>query len=824
MEIIRDIKFIFRLFIKYRGSSVLGIVVLGLGLGMSITMFSLIKGVMWSAPQVADGKSMVLLKWANDRRRANFNDKLSSLEYAILQDQAKNLEDVIAYFEFSPAVYIPQGGAPATRYQMARVTDSFFEVVATKPLLGQVVNDDNSWFRRTGSVVISYRVWQEQFGGLSDVVGKMMQINGMPRIVIGVMPPEFHFPSNNDVWVLLKFREEARKQHALKVIGVRKVGVSIAQVNTELYSLSNQIREQYPDTNRDRTKMTAEPYNSSFVGKNLKAVLLLICIASLLVFVVACANVSNLLMMRVSRRQNELAVRKILGAGRHKIVMQVILEGLLFSIGGAVAGLLMSYLGSRYIWALFLQNYNTAPYWWSMAIDWQVYLFAVLIMLLAMIFSSFTPAIRVIAKQSTVALQENTRTLSGVFIGNIAKGFVAVQVMCLTILMVFTFLLVFLLHYLTDWDLSFDPNKILTAKIQLNQSAGFESGESLDRFYDNVVRDLQALPGINGAAFSGGRGGILTSSKQFEIEGDNTMQVAGLPYAGSNIVSNSFFDVFDLQATAGRLFLGTDIESSQKVAVVNQHFVDAYFPGERALGERVRVYRPTSELEILSHNRFRTEWMTIVGVVPNIQHKLLPGEKSVDRAEIYIPVKQRRTRGLWLLVKAAGNIKDWIKPTSEIIYKYAPTLAPNKQYQTVQNLFDIVDSELKAMTKVVTLFAIVALIISLAGLYGVISFTSLLQRREFGVRSALGASSGRIFELVFRRGAWLMVIGLLPGIVAAIIFGSTLKQNLGVMNLPVMMPSHLVGIGVVIVAGIIAISVPAIRAMRASTSEALRVD
>ena len=825
MSILRDTKFVFRLFLKNSGSSLLGVTVLGLGLGMSITIFALVNGILWSSPKVTDGENLVRLRWANEQQQLRFDDRFTHAEYSLISQYVKSLRLFTAYSEQKIALYYPGSGASTQRYQLVRVKENFFEHVATKPLLGRVLNDSDFSEGSGGvrSVILSYGVWQEQFSGLRDALGKRVFLSGMEYVVVGVMPPKFRFPSNKQLWVSLR---DGGSQSArfLNLFGVLNKDWSRDKSEAELEILAKRLEEKYPDSNRGRSKIIVEPYNLSFVDGNLRTVLQLLSVASLLVFIVACANVSNLVMVRVSRRQHELVVRKTLGASRYQIIIQVILEGFLFSVGGLVVGLVLNLIGARFVWSMFQQSFATAPDWWNMTLDWKVYLFAVIVMLAAIATSSLMPAIRALTRQSNNVLQENAKNLSGLFVGKIAKGFVAVQIMCLTVLMVMSLLMALLLHYLTDWDLPFNPNQILTARIQLNTPAGFTTNESIDRFYDDVTRELQALPGVKSVGFSFHDGGILQSPRQFIIEGEINKLESETNYAGANIISNGFFKVFDMQPILGRLFLETDVDTSQKVAVVNQHFVDAYFKNKNPLGKRLRVYRPASVREVLYHDKRQTDWMVIVGVVPNIQRKLLPGEQSADLAEIYIPVKQRRARNLPLLLRVDGDIKDWIKPTRQIIHNQAPLLAPNGKFQTVQNFFDGTNSTLNAMAKVVTLFGVAALIITVVGLYGLVSFTTLLQRREFGIRSALGGDSNRIIELVFKRAAWLLSFGLFAGIAVATAISNELTQSLGVMNLPVNMPSHLIGIGIVIAVSLIAIAIPALQAARVSPNEALRAD
>ena len=824
MNLISDIKFVIRLFIKYPSSSLMGIALLGLGLSMSITMFSLVRGILWSSPQVGNSERMVRLEWVNDRQKADFLGYMSRLEYDLIQPRVQSFDTVIGFSGQQTALYYAGSSLSIKRYDLARVSTNFFQALNVEPLLGRTLGDVDGFRNAELTVVISYDVWQEQFGGLKDAIGKAVLLNGVSYSVVGVMPPGFLFPLDKQLWVNWNIFDASKKSRYIDIIGVLKEGVSKTQAEVELESFSKQLQQKHPLEYEYHNKIVIKPYNSSFVDSDLRAILELLSIASLLVFVVACANVSNLVMVRISRRQHELTIRKILGAHRYQIVLQVMLEGLLFSIGGLIVGFVLSISFGPYIWTMFQKSHTSIPYWWGMTNDWRVCLFAVVITLVSIVTSSLAPTIRAVTRQFIGIIQEGARTLSGIFVGNITKVFVAVQIMCLTVLMVVAFFMMVVLDYFTDWDLPFDPNQILTVSLQLNSTAGFSTDQSVDQFYDNVLKELKVLPGVNSVGFSFHEGGIMPLLKIFKIEGRKISKDLNSNYIGSNIVTNGFFDVFGMQPVKGRFFLNSDIEATNKVAVVNQHFVDAHFAGKNPIGKRIQVFRPGGVREISNYKSLWTDWITIVGVAPNIQRKLLPGEQSGDFDEIYMPIKQRRVRGTWLLLNAQGDINDWIEPARRIIHKHAPLLAPKGQYQSVQEVFDKVNSVFKVLTEVVILFGIAALIITVVGLYGLISFTTLLQRREFGIRSALGASGRNVVAMVLKRAVWILGLGLAAGVGIATIISGVLKQNLNVMNLPVEIPSHFIGISIVIVTSVMAIIVPAWQVARVPPNEALRFD
>ena len=802
----------------------LGIMVLGFGLSISISMFTLVKGTIWALPGVENSEQMMYLRWGNDKQLSFFLHRLNSIEYNWINQKAKSFQTVFGTISQIVALYNPDSEAFAKRYEAVQVSESFFQAIGVNAILGRVLGKQDMLPNGAHAVVISYAVWQEQFGGLRDAIGRTVLINGVSHSVVGVMPPGFHFPWNKELWLGWRNSHVDEKPHNIRTVGVLKDGVSQDQVDTEMQELSISLRKKYLFSYKDRTQLVAEPYNHSFIKPKLRSVLQILSLVAMLVFIITCANVSNLILVRVSKRQHELAIRQVVGASRLQIIRQVLLEGLFFSVGGLVVGLLINMLGARFIWFVFQQSYGNTPYWWSMRLDWDVYLFAIAIMFASIVTSSVLPAIRATMKSSGVLIKEAANTLSGQFIGNIAKIFVAVQVMCVTTLTIISLLMVLLFHYFTDWQLSFDAKNTLAARLQLNSTAGFPSIESIGRFYDEVATDLKSLPAVKDVAFAFQSGGEVGMPRKFEIKGRYATKSLYQANVSANIVSPGYFSVFAMRPISGRLLLETDDDSSDKVVVVNQHFVDAFFNGSNPLGKSIRVYRPGGRRGNPIYSSQWTNWMRVVGVVNNAQRKLLPGESSVNHAEVYIPIQQRRVRSFWLLVNVHGQAGDWVKSTSQIIQDHAPLLAPKRLYPSLQEMYDEKNRLLGTITTVVVCFGIVALVVTIVGLSSLIAFTTLLQQREFGIRVALGATSDEIIALMFRRTALLLASGLVLGFSVATVISGIIKQNMNAMELPVELPSCLLGMSVVLIACILAIAVPVIQALRVSPGDSLRVD
>ena len=802
----------------------LGIVVLGVGLGMSLTMFALVNGVVWTSPNIEDGKELVCINWGGVNSSTTIGSRFGFREYKLLKNnKLKSFKWLAGYRPFQVAIKNPRGAVFTERYDGAHVTNSYFTNITAKPLLGRLLHEEDGLRGAKPVALLSYTVWQQHFMGLRDVIGKKVILNGISHTVVGVMPRGFKFPADTHVWAQFGSSASRTDVHNLVLFGELENNVPVAQAEQEIITILEPLAERHPELYRERHKVKIGSFNLSYIPLRMQIMFKALSICALLVFVVACANVSNLIMVRIAKRRDELLIRNIMGAGNYQIIQQTMLEGLMYSLAGTIIGYIIYALVSKTVWSIIEQSFFVVPYWWSMSLDWEVHVFAVFAMSLSTVISSLLPAIRSLRFRERPMLRNDIRTGSGLIVGKLSKPLITIQIICSTVLLGIALMMIFIVHYITDWKLPFNPRQILTTNVQLNLTAGFESASQINQFYNGVIKDIQVLPGVKSAGFSFHEGGIIHTKREFKIRGQSTELHEKEWNAATNIVSNSFFGVFDMQAVLGRLFLNSDTSTSEKVAIVNQYFVNTYFAGKNPLGSQIRVHKPGGKRQLQKNTAPWTDWMTIVGVVPNIQRRLLPGERADDFAKIYIPVQQRSGRGLWLLVKMGGNVIEVVNPIRQIIHDHAPLLAPKSPIQTLQSRFDKLNRSLNTLGEIIAVFGAVSLLMTVAGLYGLISFITLQQRREFGIRSALGAARSKVIWLVLQKILWQLLFGLVVGGAISIFSGYVLREKLAVLNIPFINASYVIGIGIVVAACFIAVSMPAFSATKVPPSEALRV-
>ncbi len=830
MSFFNDTRFTLRLFYKNTISSFMGVSVFGLGLAMSITMFTMVKGFLWTSPNVRDGGQLVSVEWLKDEANQDFEADPIITDYEYIKENSKSFKELAAFQFLFWALNNPDGDAYTARYPQAKVSTNFFDIAPVRPILGRLPSKEDIKPGGSNAVAISYSIWQEQYGGAAEVLGATAILNGESYIIVGVLPAGYEFPVMQESWILADWKDvrsrPREKQPSVEMFGILKDGVSTKEAEIELNNLAAQLARLYPETNEHYSRFIIKPYAEEFVGDEMKQVLLILLLCSVLVFLIACANVSNLVLARVSKRQQELAIRSGLGASRIHLMGMVLLDGAVMAVGGLIVGILIALWSSRYLWEVIDGKMPFRPEWWNMDIDMSVMLFAAFMMFMSVLISSLFPALRVVAKQNNALLKDDTRTSSSLFIGRLSKVLISIQVTFSTVLLITALTMVLTSSYVANPKLPYDPEKIMTTRMQMNVKAGFESIESVHNFYDDLIATVSALPNVETAGLSYKFAGFFPARRPFEIFGQEPDRAEDLPKVNTNIINTSYFDVYKAEPVSGRFFSLTDTESTEYVCVVNQHFVKHFFPGENPIGKRIRVKNAgtAQELQNIQRDSPWTEWMTVVGVAPNLQQRPVPGEPIHRYAEIYIPTKQRPSRGMNLLVHAKRDVLDVIEPVRKIVQRKAPLLAPQSEFESVADVLERANSGIQITTNLITVFGVAALFMASIGLYALISFTTQQKIREFGIRMALGASAQAIIKLVFRKNLLQIVIGLILGMAAGVAISSVLKKVFDAANLPVAVPAFSIAITIVMVASAVAILIPALRAASIEPNKSLKQD
>ena len=807
----------------------MAILVMAVGTGVAITMFAFVNGVLWSSLDLGEERRFWHIEWTG-KNKAVAPIGIHPLDYEVLKKESKSFDKLIGFRWNSQGVRNPSGDSHAINYVAALVETDFFDLIEEQPMLGRSFIAEDASSGQEDKIVISHSLWRDQFAASEDAIGASLLVGGKLRTVVGIMPPEFYFPDEVDVWIATNwtaFRENGRSGGLGRVwiVGVLADGVSAAQAKVELDTIGARLAQEYPDTNEGLVSVQIEPYVTWYAkgggGDSFETVCYALLFCALLVLGVASANVFNLNIARTATRTAELSIRKAMGAKRAHIVSQVMLDGFILTSIGAIGGVLLAGWSLKLVWAKFVQQ-RWIPYWWHMDLDTRVILFVVFIVVVSVFASSLIPGLR--ASRSSVAenLKDDARTSSGLFIGALSKLVLGFQVVVTGVLAFVSVVMVIAWINMRVRDLPFDPERILTANIDLNAYFIGKNAEDRRQFVDAFKQRLEEYPGIERVAFSSQPGGGITvgvggtRNRLIEVEGEVYRSEEEMLRARVNVVSNGFYEVFDVEPLIGRSLSNLDTFEGQKVCTVNKAFADYYWSDENPIGKRIRV---------IGVSGVPSEYRTVIGVMPNVTPQPKSGENLLERGFVKIMVPFSQVSGGWqnVIIKSSGDPLRSVEPMRQVMRELVPELVFGSRTLSLKSL---IDQQFAARDLVFSMFGVfgaVSLVLGVVGLYAVMSFTTRQRFREFGIRMALGAHGGLIVKAVLTRGAILLIAAGVLGLGCGHVVSSALKSFAQVDQLELEMAYPIV-IGILLLGTLISMGVPAWRASRISPTQALRVE
>ena len=798
-----------------------GIVVLtfALGIGANSAVFSVVNAVMLRPlpfPQPQNLAMLLLYDMHAGAAEINEDQTCSYPDFADWRSQNRVFEQMAVYTNNS--VTTLTDGGEATHVQGEAVSANLFSILRVQPILGRgfLPNEDEPGNR---VVILSHAFWQGRFGGDPGIIGKALTFNGEKFEVVGVMPDRFEFPLGKfspEVWTTMSMLRESkdgakpmteqRGNDFLKCVARLKPNVSLDQAQANVDTISATLRQQYPDSNTN-VGVKVVPLARAIVGDAHPA-LLMLCAMAGCVLLVACVNVVNLLLARSVSRQKEISIRTALGAGRWHIIKQLLSESVLLSVAGGVIGLMIA------IWALdsvkaFLPA--NIPRIGEVAPDLRVLAFTALVSLGAAVLAGLLPAWRASHPNITGTLNENARGSSeGVHSGRTRAVLVVVEIVLALVLLASAGLLVQSFLRLQKVHPGFDPANVVTARVALPNS-GYSKPEQAGEFFEKMLANVSTSPGINSAA---GAWWIPLSGSEivftFDIE-DRPLPKAQQPNAQVNVVTADFFKTVRVPLLRGRDFTVHDDRNAPRVAIVTESFAKEFFPGEDPVGKRIT---PNGSADPGDPTKCE-----IVGVVGDL-HLISLG--AAPKPQIYLPEEQFGLGMMSIFVRSQmsqsslmATLRQAIDQIDKDVPVYRMRALPDYLSQS------IAQPRLNAM--LVGLFALIALLLAAAGIFGVMSYSVTQRTQEIGIRLALGAQRYDVLRLVVGQGMRFVGVGLILGLIG--VFACTrLLQSLlfgvGATDLPTMFVMTVILTAVAFVACLL----PARRATLVDPVQALRAE
>jgi predicted permease len=807
---LQDIRYGLRMLRRSPSFALAAIVTLGLGIGVNTAVFSVVNAIVLRPLPVRDGDRIVVIASQGASSRT-----LRGVSFEDLQDYRRATEDLfedIAGYSVGFLGLAPDGSEPQ-RVLVTWVTGNYFQLLDIRPTLGRLIGADEGTPGRIDQVVVlGHSTWQRRFAGDPSVVGRSVRVNGRLCTIVGVAPPDFSGTfafSESELYLPLNWQSgegfDDRRDRGLHAIARLRASVTIENAQAAANVVAERLALQYPDSNahqgiRVLPERLARPEEDQFRTNALGAVIMLAMV--ILVMIIAAVNVTNLLLARAASRQRELAIRAALGAGRGRLVRQLITESLVLALLGGGAGVL---LGTWVAGALATMRLpGDLPVLFDFRLDGRVLAYALTVAMLTGLLVGLASAVRV-PTANPDRMFRGSREGSPTHRHRIGGFLVVAQISCCFVLLSMAGAFVRSLSEAERADLGFRPEGVLNVHMDVGQ-LGYSEAQGR-AFFDEVDRRVRSIPGVQNVSFAFTIPmGYVRVRTAIEAEGqpvDDDSHVS----AGQNLVSAEYFETMGIPIGRGRSFRRADNELSRPVAVVNQRLADMLWPGQDPLGRRLRTPGPDSY------------WIEVVGVANTGKYQFLFEE---PQPYLYVPIAQAYT-GLRVL-----HLRASIPPAAlaSVAEREIKGLAPDLPLYDVQSMAQALGSGLgffpvRVGAIAVAAFGLLAFALAIVGLYGVTSYLASQRTHEIGVRIAIGATQQQIVRLVLANGVTLVVLGVAAGM-AMTLAGSRIVDRFlfGVsMHDPLMLVSIVPVLGGVT---LIACAIPAWRAARVDPAIALR--
>jgi predicted permease len=794
-----DIRYALRTLRRDAGFTAFALAIVALGIGASVTVFSLVDGVVLRPMPFRDPSRLVWIPNTGDNGKDEW--RLQVAHFRDVAARSQSLADMAGYFAYysiGDAVLSAHGDTQ--RLTRVPVTCNFIPFLGVSLELGRSFSADECFDNSAPTTLLTDKVWREQFGADQNIVGKTITLNVQPVTVIGVLPASFDFSSvftpgaPADLFVPYALSDNnSRSGNSLAVIGRLKPGVSIDRANTELVALGKQLTEEFPQRNTLRLRaLSLEDH----VNGHFRPALLVLAFAVGAVMLIVALNLASLQFARLTARGRELAVRLALGASRGRLIRQTLTESLVLTCGGALLGVAIAFVATRYM--SHLRAFDI-PLLSRVTVNVAALVAATVVAVVTGVVVGVLPAWQSPSDPND-ALKEGTRgTTRGRQHARMRSALVVTEIAVAFVLVVASSLLLRSFVRVLDADLGFNPERL--AKLRVDPGTRFKDLASATIYYDDVLRRVRAIPGVTSASLSDMLPFTGDRSWGMPAEGQ-TYQRGNVPEGFVRVIGTDYFHTMGIPMRSGRDFGDIDTPDSPPVVIINESMAHMLWPDRSAIGRRIG--RPTN-------------FVTVIGVVGDVRHGAL---ESPFTGEVYYPLHQHFGSRIDLIVRTTLPLAQLSQAARGALAPVAHEAAMNA-WTTVQDVIDHVASPRRFVVVLLGGFASFALLLAALGIYALISYGVTQRRQEIGIRIALGATTSNVRESILRGTIALAVGGMLLGMVVAMLVVPALNGLL--FGVTWTDPASFVGaIGLLVLVGAVAGLIPAQRAARVDPSVVLR--
>jgi putative ABC transport system permease protein len=808
--LMQDLRYGVRQLIKNPGFTAISVITLALGIAINATMFSLVSAILLRRPPGRDPDRIAVVTGINPASGFQAdNSALSVPDFLGWRGANHVFSDMAAADEYSTASLTEKQQSEAV--PAAAVSANYFNVLGVTAQLGRTFSAGEDQSGQDRVVILSHELWARRFGSDESIIGHTIRLNRENYTVIGVMPASFRLLGYlPQLWTPLAITPDdqsaaARRSRSVYLFARMKPGVTIEQARAEFATLAHQAEKDFPDAEKGWGAMVRTLPDFLVYSFGIRSALAIIMTTVGFVLLIACANVSGLLLARAVGRRKELAIRFSLGAKRLRIIRQLLTEGLLIALSGGCLGLLLAARGIEFTRSRLVFNDAIAAI--GLKLDSNVVLFCTALSVACALLCALAPAMKSSRADITISLKDESRSASaGRSHARLRTVLVTGEIALALFLLVGTGLLFVSVFRLEHQYLGFQSDHLLTARITLDE-ARYKDAEHRQAFVRDLLPRLWQIPGAEAAAITSDLPATGPGSVTIKIQGQPDLPTSQALTALDNVVTPDFFDTSKMSVLRGRSFSEQDNASAPTVVLVNQKFVDRYLNGEDAIGKQIR-------LEVTG---VPSGWSQIIGVVNNVKTY---SESATEDPEVYEAFAQRPASSFCLLVRATTDPNSLTSAVRSAVSQMDPDL-PLAQLMSMSSVIDLQKGGDTFFTRALASFAVLALVLAAIGIYGLLAYSVSQRTAEIGIRMAMGARSQDVLRMVVRDGMKMTVIGgaigfllslPLPKVFAAIFFDLHVNEPILYLLVP----------AVIVTVSMLAAYIPARRAARIDPMRALR--
>ena len=800
--LMQDIRYAVRSLLKNPGFTAIAVACLALGIGVNSTIFSVVDGVILRPYPYPDADRIVVLNSTNQKEGFT-RSALSFADFKDVRDSASTIETMAAFT--SRSLTIADGVGEPERFLGSPVSWTLFHLLGTPPILGRNFTAQDDQPGAEPVVLLSHDVWERRYSKDPNIVGRSININARPHTVIGVMQPKFLFPETSRLWVPISYYLETspRNQRTVQVFTKLKPGITVQQAQSDVQGIAARLASTYPTQNENWSLMFRD-LSTWMLPDDVKLVILTMMGAATLVLLIACSNVANLLLARASARQREISIRAALGAGRWRIVRQLLTEAVFIGLLAAPLGIAIAYIGIKMLDSA--MPVDEIPYFITWSVNARSLVYTIVISMLTGIVFGLVPAFQAVRSNLQSTLKEGGRGNAGGSRARVRNTLVVVQVALSLVLLIGASLFVRSFLNLQNASIGFDTAPLMTMRFAL-PGAAYEVEDAKLRRVDDIVKRVQALPNVQAAFASnfvpmgggGGGGRIEVEGRSYERGKEPNINVTG--------TAGQLRKTLGIELLRGRDFTDTEAGTRSPYALVNQRMAQTIWPDTDPVGRRFRLLDDT--------------WFTVVGVVADFRHFQGESDEPVGAAA-YVPYAYQQTLNTGITVRVSGDPR-LITPSVREAIRAADPLMPMFDVSTMEELRRLSFWQFRLFGSMFSIFGFIALVLASIGVYGVLSYSVSQRVQEIGVRMALGAERAHVMKLIVGQGMKLAAFGVIGGLAGA--FGVTRFIQTLLYNVTATDPLSFLGVSLFLAAvAMLASYIPARRAMAVDPIIALRND